>query len=85
MQANIDMLAELNGAPPHQGCRLVGRRRDSASVPSYKFIGPARFSILLNSRTYQDLVVLWTYDVREKNRIEGCRNQNHHHQPAHFL
>jgi hypothetical protein len=61
---------------------LVGRRRDSASVPSYKFIGPARFSILLNSRTYQDLVVLRTYHVREKNRIEGCRNQNHHHQPA---
>jgi hypothetical protein len=80
MQANIDRCIQANGAPPPRW--LVGRRRDSASVPSYKFIGPARFSILLNSRTYQDLVVLWTYDVREKNRIEGCRNQNHHHQPA---
>ena len=82
MYAGEHRCIQANGAPPHQGCRLVGRRRDSASGSSYKFIGPARFSILLNSRTYQDLVVLWTYHVREKNRIEGCRNQNHHHQPA---
>ena len=82
MQANIDMLAELNGAPPHQGCRACRTTTGFCVRVVLQVYWPACVSILSNSRTYQDLVVLWTYHVREKNRIEGCRNQNHHHQPA---
>jgi hypothetical protein len=82
MQANIDMLAELNGAPPHQGCRACRTTTGFCVRVALQVYWPACVSILSNSRTYQDLVVLRTYHVREKNRIEGCRNQNHHHQPA---
>jgi hypothetical protein len=46
MQANIDMLAELNGAPPHQGCRACRTTTGFCVRVALQVYWPACVSIL---------------------------------------